>query len=74
MDLRRAMENQKGLPVVGTTNPMLLDLQEVKSQTPSHTMLMHAESNSHVFEIPGEYDYICAPHPYMKGKIIVREP
>lgn len=37
-------------------------------------MLMHAESNSHVFETPGEYDYICAPHPYMKGKIIVREP
>ena len=37
-------------------------------------MLMHAESGSHVFETPGEYDYICAPHPYMKGKIIVREP
>lgn len=37
-------------------------------------MLMHAESGSHVFETPGEYDYICAPHPYMKGRIIVREP
>jgi len=37
-------------------------------------MLMHAESGSHVFETPGEYEYICAPHPYMKGMIIVREP
>jgi len=37
-------------------------------------MLMHAESGSHVFETPGEYEYICAPHPYMKGIIIVREP
>ncbi len=37
-------------------------------------MLMHAENASHVFETPGEYEYICAPHPYMKGKIIVREP
>ncbi len=34
----------------------------------------HAESASHVFETPGEYDYICAPHPYMKGRVIVREP
>lgn len=37
-------------------------------------LLAHAESGSHVFETPGEYEYICAPHPYMKGKIIVREP
>ncbi len=37
-------------------------------------LLAHAESYSHVFEFEGEYDYICTPHPYMKGRIIVKEP
>ena len=27
---------------------------------------------SHTFTTAGEYDYHCTPHPYMKGKIIVR--
>lgn len=36
-------------------------------------MLAHGESDSHVFTEPGTYEYICTPHPYMKGKIIVRE-
>lgn len=34
-------------------------------------MLAHAESHTHTFEISGQYDYICVPHPYMKGRIIV---
>jgi nitrite reductase (NO-forming) len=36
-------------------------------------MLGHAESDSFTFTEPGEYGYICTPHPYMQGKIIVRE-
>jgi len=36
-------------------------------------MLDHAESWSYTFEEVGEYDYLCTPHPYMKGKVIVRE-
>ena len=36
-------------------------------------MLEHAESDSVVLDAPGTYRYICAPHPYMQGKIIVRE-
>ena len=36
-------------------------------------MLGHAESDSHVFTQPGEYTYICTPHPYMKGNVIVRD-
>ncbi len=36
-------------------------------------MLAHGESDSHVFTEPGTYEYICTPHPYMKGRIIVRE-
>ena len=36
-------------------------------------MLEHAESDSVTLDEPGEYSYICAPHPYMVGKIIVRD-
>jgi amicyanin len=27
---------------------------------------------SHVFTTPGSYEYFCAVHPHMKGKIIVK--
>ncbi|WP_372949347.1 multicopper oxidase domain-containing protein [Mariniphaga sp.] len=35
-------------------------------------LLAHTESFSQVLNEPGEYVYICAPHPYMEGKIIVK--
>ena len=34
-------------------------------------MLAHAESHSQVLTQEGEYNYICTPHPYMEGRIIV---
>ncbi len=34
-------------------------------------MLAHAERHSQVLKVEGEYTYICTPHPYMEGKIIV---
>ncbi len=34
-------------------------------------MLAHAESHSQLLTVEGEYTYICTPHPYMEGKIIV---
>ncbi|MBW6478955.1 MAG: multicopper oxidase domain-containing protein [Bacteroidales bacterium] len=34
-------------------------------------MLAHAESYSQVLKEDGEYIYMCTPHPYMEGKIIV---
>ncbi len=36
-------------------------------------LLAHGESESVVLTEPGEYEYICTPHPYMRGKIIVRD-
>jgi len=36
-------------------------------------MLGHAEADSFTFTEPGEYTYICTPHPYMKGNVIVRD-
>ncbi len=37
-------------------------------------LLVHGESATHTFEREGVYNYICAPHPYMEGKIIVKKP
>ncbi len=34
-------------------------------------LLAHGETYSFTFEEEGEYDYICTPHPYMEGRIIV---
>lgn len=34
-------------------------------------MLTHAESYSHTFEKEGEYGYMCTPHPYMEGVVLV---
>ncbi len=37
------------------------------------TMLGHAESDSVTFEESGTHDYFCTTHPYMLGRVIVRE-
>jgi nitrite reductase (NO-forming) len=37
-------------------------------------LLAHGESYDHVFPTEGEYRYICTPHPYMEGRIIVKQP
>lgn len=34
-------------------------------------LLAHAETFSFTFEKEGEHDYMCTPHPYMRGKVIV---
>ena len=36
-------------------------------------MMAHGEEFSFTFELEGEYDYICTPHPYMEGRVIVKE-
>lgn len=40
----------------------------------STPLLAHGETASHVFEKEGTYLYNCTPHPYMKGKIVVKKP
>lgn len=39
----------------------------------STPLLAHGESASVTFNELGEYEYMCAPHPYMHGKIIIKE-
>jgi amicyanin len=35
-------------------------------------MLRAGQSVALKFTTPGEYSYICTPHPFMKGKITVK--
>lgn len=37
-------------------------------------LLAHGESYSQTFTDEWTYDYICTPHPYMKGRVIVEAP
>lgn len=37
-------------------------------------LLAHGESWEYTFTQEGEYPYICTPHPYMKGLIVVKQP
>jgi len=37
----------------------------------SSPLLSHAEKWSYTFTKEGSYDYMCTPHPYMKGRVIV---
>jgi len=39
----------------------------------SSPLLGHADSYSFQFKKNGEYKYMCAPHPYMRGKVIVAD-
>jgi copper-containing nitrite reductase/amicyanin len=35
-------------------------------------ILKSGERYTHTFKKPGTYNYVCVPHPWMKGKIVVR--
>ena len=35
-------------------------------------LMAHAESFEKTMDAPGEYTYICTPHPYMEGRVIVK--
>lgn len=35
-------------------------------------LMAHAESFEKTITTPGEYTYMCTPHPYMEGKVIVK--
>ena len=37
-------------------------------------VLLPEASFQRTFDRPGSYDYVCAVHPYMTGRVIVRTP
>lgn len=43
-------------------------------ETVAGPMLNHAETWSYTFDTPGDYEYICAVHPYMVGRLKVGDP
>lgn len=55
----------------GIHNAMSLGADEENSFTTP--LLAHGESASHTFQNEGEIDYLCVPHPYMKGRIVVKK-
>lgn len=42
------------------------------AETFSSNLLTHTQSFSHTFDKEGEVKYMCTPHPYMKGVVIVK--
>lgn len=45
-----------------TTNDLMLN----------SPLLSQGERYSYTFNVEGEYNYYCVPHPYMSGRIIVK--
>jgi len=41
-------------------------------ETFTSPLLLHAQSYEYTFKKPGEYKYLCGPHPYMKAIVRVR--
>jgi YVTN family beta-propeller protein len=44
-----------------------------KDGAPGANPLLPGVSFSRTYDKPGTYDYICAVHPYMSGKVVVRD-
>lgn len=69
-------ENGTVTVVEGTTVTWVWDDAPVEHNVVFDTFespLQAEGSFSHTFEEPGEYDYRCAPHPFMTGTITVLE-
>jgi plastocyanin len=77
--IREFMFEPKDLTVaVGTKVTWVNDDQIPHTVAETHKVFRSAaldtnDSFSWVFNTPGEYDYFCALHPQMIGKIVVRQ-
>jgi YVTN family beta-propeller protein len=45
-----------------------------KDGAPGSDLLLPGATFQRTFDKPGTYDYVCAVHPYMSGKVVVRAP
>jgi plastocyanin len=45
-----------------------------KDGAPGTGVLLPGESVSRVYDSPGSFDYVCAVHPYMTGRVVVAGP
>ena len=60
---------KKGEAVTWTNNDSAP--HQIKSATVNSELMSKGQTFSFTFNDTGTFDYICAPHPSMKGKIIV---
>lgn len=60
---------KKGTTVTWTNNDSVS--HQIKSVTVNSSLLSQGQTFSFIFNDVGTFDYTCAPHPSMKGKIIV---
>lgn len=57
----------------GVHNVSAMSMPEEDLDGFTSPLLVHAQTFSHTFTFAGEYDYICTPHPYMKGRVVVKQ-
>lgn len=50
-----------------------IKMENGSSEGPSSELLAKGESYSYTFDRAGTYNYLCTPHPYMKGTVTVTE-
>ena len=70
MDIQR---NNSGTTVTWTNNDAVIHTVTDTKKT-FDSEFMHAGGTwEHTFEKPGQYDYLCTLHPWMKGTVSVIE-
>ena len=61
----------QGTRVTWTNNDAAPHGLSHKDGAPGTGVLLPGETVSRVYDAPGTYDYVCAVHPYMTGRVVV---
>ncbi len=61
----------QGTRVTWTNNDAAPHGLRHKDGAPGKDVLLPGETVSRVYNAPGSYDYVCAVHPYMTGRVVV---
>ena len=64
----------QGTRVTWTNNDAAPHGLSHKDGAPGKDVLLPGESVSRVYDAQGSYDYVCAVHPYMTGRVVVTAP
>ena len=64
----------QGTRVTWTNNDAAPHGLRHKDGAPGKDVLLPGETVSRVYNAPGSYDYVCAVHPYMTGRVVVSAP
>lgn len=67
-----AIEIEPGTVVIWTNHDAVPHNVYIGDPEVVGDMLRAGQSMAIKFNAPGDYSYICTPHPYMKGKVTVK--